>query len=639
MTYIPGSGSGSAGKIATSGDVALDNPLNGDVLSYDKSLDKWKNAVPIIADASPIVKGAVRLSGDLAGTAAAPTVPAIASLLQRIAVLENAVAQLDPQAPPAVPALTGVAGSQQATLNWTTSEGAVNYQLRRDDVIVYSDSATTFVDRGLINGTSVVYTITAVSGSGSSATSASLTLVPQAATSNQDPAELLNTSYSPGWSVRQGAGSVVSSPLYSGTSATFRIVSTGGQVQVLSNQCSVIPGQTVTLKGQARPEGIGRLTQISIAWYDSSRAWMHNVDGLGVTTSVGSWSSYEQTATAPTGAAFFEWQIFFNATAANEVHYIGAVSAKITGESSTTPPGPSSRDVFKWPFAVDSIWNMPVGSGAVYLYAGLKEANAWYSTVTSDDEYIGVNISDPLKTATGPSVPGGTLVHVPATMSANGSWNSCAALLDQDNRSVWQGQPMTLSAGGNPSWKYTFPSTKVDLYGDGRAGIHGGSGLSAIGGSIRLGELTSSEPLRHVLKMNTWGKRFLSQSNNGYRWPAYRADSYYNSGSNAYVGSIPEMRMGSLLALKPDVNLSSITEPKARKIAECLRDYGAYMVDDTAWDVHAFCVEKGVWPGKDDTAFHSQLMQVITWLHVINNNSATSIGGGGTPRAPLAPTL
>ena len=43
----------------------------------------------------------------------------------------------------------------------------------------------------------------------------------------------------------------------------------------------------------------------------------------------------------------------------------------------------------------------------------------------------------------------------------------------------------------------------VDLYGDGRLGAHGGSGLSCIGGSIRAGEFMPGTPhVRHVLKVD-----------------------------------------------------------------------------------------------------------------------------------------
>lgn len=41
MTFIPGGGGG--GSVSTSNDVALNNISNGDVLSYDSTISKWKN--------------------------------------------------------------------------------------------------------------------------------------------------------------------------------------------------------------------------------------------------------------------------------------------------------------------------------------------------------------------------------------------------------------------------------------------------------------------------------------------------------------------------------------------------------------------------------------------------------------------
>ena len=40
--------------------------------------------------------------------------------------------------------------------------------------------------------------------------------------------------------------------------------------------------------------------------------------------------------------------------------------------------GPIDRDPFRWPFASTSIWNTPIGSGAVYVAAGLHPtSSAW----------------------------------------------------------------------------------------------------------------------------------------------------------------------------------------------------------------------------------------------------------------------
>jgi len=47
-----------------------------------------------------------------------------------------------------------------------------------------------------------------------------------------------------------------------------------------------------------------------------------------------------------------------------------------------------------------------------------------------------------------------------------------------------------------------------DIYGSGMVGAHGGSGLSAIGGALRCGELTpTSGAIRHALKMNLFGRK------------------------------------------------------------------------------------------------------------------------------------
>ena len=60
---------------------------------------------------------------------------------------------------------------------------------------------------------------------------------------------------------------------------------------------------------------------------------------------------------------------------------------------------PSTRDKFLWPFASTSIWNMPIGSGAVYTPANIEPANY----VSGDEEYFyKVNASDPLRTVYGP---------------------------------------------------------------------------------------------------------------------------------------------------------------------------------------------------------------------------------------------
>lgn len=279
---------------------------------------------------------------------------------------------------------------------------------------------------------------------------------------------------------------------------------------------------------------------------------------------------------------------------------------------------------------------------------GSDQYGQWNAStkVRADREFLGLRIHDPVKKANGTKS-----VHVPPRMRWNGSWNGCAVFLQTDNNTIIQGQPLKLAAGGNPSWQYPF-ERPVSLNGQGVSGCHGGSALSGLGGSIRKGELTNAQPIRHALKIEFYchlycypGNNRKAGARNGYRWPATTRDNYASdhqardSHGNplVYSGTNPDLQMGSLLALKKDTDLRFITDIRVKKIAEALRDYGAYMVDDTAWNVYQFGVEAGAAWSDGSSEFDQQLLQVIVRLQVISNNQSHAIGGGGNPGTCLAP--
>src|SRR5258707_15882278 len=66
------------------------------------------------------------------------------------------------------------------------------------------------------------------------------------------------------------------------------------------------------------------------------------------------------------------------------------------------PPPPASvplRNPLLRPFAVDSIWNMPIGSGAVYVPLNLKanpSGDVWTPMPQVDGEYIVLKPTAPL---------------------------------------------------------------------------------------------------------------------------------------------------------------------------------------------------------------------------------------------------
>ncbi|GAA4865086.1 hypothetical protein [Actinomycetospora straminea] len=242
-----------------------------------------------------------------------------------------------------------------------------------------------------------------------------------------------------------------------------------------------------------------------------------------------------------------------------------------TAETTETTDGRAARDVHARPFAWDSPWNLPLARAAA-----LERFDTRAQRVYLDIEDISVDPRFPVRDldADGRSVR----VHVDPDLTADGSWNHCSTFLVDapDRRTVVQGQPLRLSRGGEPSYAYAWDP--LSLTGPGLLGCHGGSNLSGIGGTVRVGEMSSPEPLRHALKISLNCELSCSRADGGFRWPASKADRGFE---DVYRGSNPHVRMGSLMALPPSVDPERFRRPDVRKIAVALRDYGAYVVDKT----------------------------------------------------------
>ncbi len=325
------------------------------------------------------------------------------------------------------------------------------------------------------------------------------------------------------------------------------------------------------------------------------------------------------------------------------------------------------RDPWLWPFSRTSIWNMPIGSNAEYAEAGFKPAQAYsideeyHLKTTSSDSTLSIYGSgmknrwpDDLSTL---KLRGEMYWPTGFTISKDLSGNTCSAVLQPDGRTLIQLQP-TCHDEADADHIIGYPRFDVDLYGDGRFGSHWGSGLSSFGGSIRVGELTSDEPIRHALKLNVYGKDYLyfDWKNEGFKWPADRSDSY---AADNYGGTNRELLMGSLLALPKDLTVEELNLKSeiGKKLFWTLQNYGCYIADDSAWDCYAFSADieavaqvkkdAGInLKGKVSTAFDSRnknysgdLMKIIPSLKIVTNNTEKTIGGGGTPCQPLAPNL
>eukprot|EP01121_Diplochlamys_sp_Union-15-3_P010049 TRINITY_DN2778_c0_g1_i1.p1 TRINITY_DN2778_c0_g1~~TRINITY_DN2778_c0_g1_i1.p1 ORF type:complete len:367 (+),score=80.12 TRINITY_DN2778_c0_g1_i1:88-1188(+) len=337
---------------------------------------------------------------------------------------------------------------------------------------------------------------------------------------------------------------------------------------------------------------------------------------------------------------------------------------------------PTARDPLKWPFANYSIWNLPIGKSATYVFADLERARSWGMTV--DPDIIILDSTAPVTNVyfnsdgwSGKSrcQPEGGVIFsgpipssyvIPGASSSN-TPNYAGAILLANGHTIVQGQPLTRCVAGGPATALVqYPS--VDIYTDGIAGAHGGSGLSSIGGTLRLGELVpNGQPIRHALKINLDSVNYYRT----YRWPASKADG---CAPGCYTGKNPAVKMGSLLALNSSVDIDKMgfeTEP-GKMLAWTFQNYGSYIVDTTGWSVYALETEQSpagdateefeknwgfsMTPQSKNTPWGRDMDRIFLNLYVVDSwdstvyqrvkaSSGQEGAGGGAPRQPWAPSF
>lgn len=425
------------------------------------------------------------------------------------------------------------------------------------------------------------------------------------------------------------------------------------------------------------------------------------------------------------------------------------VDSTTVASSSVAPVSSCRNDSWLWPFSVDSIWNTPIGTGAHYLPARLYNDSAPFSSwgppfnIHIDQEWL-INSDDPAAEVKNASwvndagafpAPdcGGTqqcctmspsslppvvdFLPLPTRGAAgSGAFTDCvpnnngAAVLlpsSMKKHTIVQMQPYYRSKLIPANYSFQVPPfyswyragapTPTPFYtsllGDGALGAHGGSGLSVLGGSVRRGDIVSSGPIRHALKIELWSGRYMyglsklqtnatADNGNGtrmqYVWPAVGSDTCSaqlcadpsNPHPQIYCGVLQYLAPGSLLAIRPqdaDSIASKLKTSLARdKLLPALTNYGAYIVDSTGSQSGgaSFCSEPAVideikrlhnidlsisnpvrgrwWPGAKQASeesfdFYDDFVLIFRKLHVVANNAKNRVGGGGEPIAPRAP--
>jgi len=279
--------------------------------------------------------------------------------------------------------------------------------------------------------------------------------------------------------------------------------------------------------------------------------------------------------------------------------------------------------------------------------------------------------------------------------------NACCAMLLEDGRTVIHFQPFGRATAGAPfamgNAQLAEAGRQDIVTGDGRLGSHGGSGLSALGGTIRVHELLPGATIgpRHVLKltvpMSQWvkyppadGAYTIGGPTRPYRWPARTRDSTWRSGQDTYGINAPAglpdgSGMGMLVAIPPGTSSGDLETIPGLRLFETLMDYGAILADDSyakkyasgssgalAVDRNGFLFSaewspRGLYPtvfrnawspyygsgffGGDlkgarvrtNSPFTRDCIRLIRKCHLVANNSATNIGGGGVRRVAMKP--
>ncbi len=356
---------------------------------------------------------------------------------------------------------------------------------------------------------------------------------------------------------------------------------------------------------------------------------------------------------------------------------VGAGALTTAGFELRQTASTRTRDPALWPFDTHSPWNMPIGTGAVY--ANISGNPNWnLSTIdfyfNSDAHTIAIWIAkttDPVRTVTvyardgahaipnvDPSqanyctdvstpavfslrIPDNALPSPPITWPPTYTGDQHMIVLDPERKTVHELYLAAKDKDGINWQAYGYFAYDIAGigYGSPKTCKHTGraSNVHALGGVIRTGELRNG--IKHAMMAAIGGSQFnrFAPSGKSYVWPATSSDdpTGYSTVGNVY--------MGSLLAIPASVNLDALPfqSVEGKNVARAMQLYGFYVVEGGPDDNQL--VGEVDWNARSEVphtdAFGADLGLAARYLKVVTNNGPTSVGGGGRPLAPLAPSL
>jgi len=296
-------------------------------------------------------------------------------------------------------------------------------------------------------------------------------------------------------------------------------------------------------------------------------------------------------------------------------------------------PVTARRNVWEWPFGIESPWNTSIGSQALYAPVSVPR---W-----PPENITNCMLVRPI------FVAGGTNARVqlispgeaPRRIRYPEGWRPeskpgeiVCALFPDDNLCCEMTEPIRL-----PSMDVQVRERQsTDVLGHGvgwswpRPRIIAGSALA---GLIRRGELTFG--IRHALALAVH-PGYINADNgyDGHRWPGVPIAPELIE----QLGHEGNLALGSLLAIPASVDLASLglgNSGPGFEIARALQDYGAYVIQTTGANAQFIASADAGLPPDIDRIVNV----VIPHLRLVENNHSRNLGGGGERRRPLAPPL
>ena len=312
-------------------------------------------------------------------------------------------------------------------------------------------------------------------------------------------------------------------------------------------------------------------------------------------------------------------------------------------------PGPLvlARDPARQPFAATSPWNHPIGSDAIFSDVdspGLDLARgAFVFGSRMHRPVLQAAATDPIRSifAEGDPAPFATVRVSPEVVSFPPGAPGLI-LIDEASRFAIElvGVRVTDDGGlqARACFRYDLRGSGISAGAPARLGQTPG-GMPSLGGLIRAGELRGG--ISHALSVAV--PRAALNRYRPFVWPAGGAPMIPQWLDG--LGASGNVHLGTLLALPPTVDLATLgvgNAGPAYEIARALRDFGAYVTVTLEGSAYAgatsdlvFCTEAAA-ADEVPAGLGAQLAALARQLKVVANNAPDRVGGGGTPRRPLA---